>query len=134
MDTTGTAAEIRSFVRRTQARALLLGGSLGLALIFLWHPAIGIGYILGAVLSVINFQLMTVDLFGMAEKNPGPAKKFIILRYSFRYALLFISLALIATRTDLNIIAVFAGLLSIQTVLLGERVVMRALSGRRGKG
>lgn len=134
MEDRGAAGEIRSFVRQTQAKALLLGGALGLLFIFLWHPNIGIGYILGTLLSVVNFQLMTVDLFGMTGKDPGPAKKFIILRYSFRYAILFVSLALIATRTNFNIIAVFAGLLSIQAVLVGERVLMQMVNGKRDKG
>lgn len=133
-ESTGTAGEIRSFVRRTQAKALLLGGALGLLIIFLWRPAIGIGYIFGSLLSIVNFQLMTVDVFGMVDKSPKSAKKFIMLRYSLRYAILFISLALIATRTNFNIIAVFAGMLSIQAVLVGERVFMQALNGIKRKG
>ncbi len=134
MDNTGAAGEIRTFVRKTQAKALLFGGAIGLLCFFLWHPSVGIGYIFGALLSVVNFQLMTADLFGMADKSPGPAKKFIMLRYSFRYAILFVSLALIATRTNYNIMAVFAGLLSIQAVLVGERILMQVLNGKRDKG
>jgi len=114
--------EARSFVRETQKKALFYGSVAGLTLVFLWSREVGFGFIAGYLISMINFQLMSVDAFDLVEKVPGKARKFIIGRYLLRYAIMFGFLALVATRTSLNIFASFAGLFFIQGVLVTGQV------------
>ncbi len=78
------AKQVRDFVRKTQITAILTGVTVGLMLLYLWSISVGLGFISGVVVSVINFQLMAVDAFQMAGKIPGKARKFIIGRYIIR--------------------------------------------------
>ncbi|MCD6308442.1 MAG: ATP synthase subunit I [Candidatus Latescibacteria bacterium] len=116
------SAQVRSFVRKTQKTAILTGCALGFALMLLWSRQVGLGFFSGMALSVINFQLMAVDAFELFDTTPKKARKFIIGRFVLRFAILFGFLALIATRTDFDILAAFAGLFFVQAVLFAGRV------------
>ena len=125
----------RSFVRNTREKALILGALLGVILFLVGPKTIGLGYLCGAAVSVVNFQLMAADAFGMADKPSKAAKKFILFRYFLRYAILFSALALIVTRTDFNIFAAFFGVFTVQAVIIGERLLEASgVTGRRAKG
>jgi len=124
----------RSFVRDTQKKALFYGSVAGLTLVFLWSREVGVGFIAGFLISVINFQLMSVDAFDLVDKGSGKARKFIIGRYVLRYAIMFGFLALVATRTSLNIFASFAGLFFVQGVLVTCQVSRSVRGYTKGKG
>lgn len=117
---------VRTFVRKTQLIAAAAGIVLGLAFSYFWSKAIGLGFITGAGISIINFQLMAVDAFQIAGKAPGKFRKFIFSRYVLRYAIIFVCITLIVTRTDLSIYAVFAGLLLAQIVIVFGRLFQMA--------
>ncbi len=112
----------RSFVRRTQKRAIIAGAGIGIALLLVWSKQAGLGFMSGVALSVVNFQLMAVDAFEMTGKAPKKARGFIIGRFALRFAILFGFLAVIATQTDFNILAAFAGLFFVQVVLFAGQV------------
>ena len=109
---------VRSFVRKTRKVAIFSGLIIGLFLASFWSHLIGFGFLAGVLVSIVNFQLMAVDAFEIEEKTPKRARKFIIGRYAIRYAIMFGFLALVATRTDLNIIAAFTGIFFIPALLL----------------
>ena len=90
---------------------------------FWWSHSIGFGFLAGVTISVLNFQLMAVDAYGITGKAPKKARKFIIGRSAVRFAIMFVFLALIAHRTDLNIIATFIGLFFVQAILVGEQLL-----------
>ena len=113
----------RGFVTRTRNTAIIVGGVIGTALVFLTSRSIGAGFFAGMAVSVINFQLMAVDAFEMVEKTPAKARKFIIGRFVLRYAILFAFLIIIIKKTDYNIFAAFAGLFSVQAVLVAGRII-----------
>jgi len=115
-------AKVRSFVRKTQRTAILCGCAVGAALTLLWSRQVGFGFFSGMALSVINFQLMAVDAFELFDTTPKKARRFIIGRFVLRFAILFGFLAVIATRTDFNILAAFTGLFFVQAVLFAGRV------------
>ncbi|MFA6471404.1 MAG: ATP synthase subunit I [Candidatus Latescibacterota bacterium] len=114
---------LRNFVKTTRKKALILGIILGITLFVFWTKTISFGYLCGAVISLVNFQLMAADAFGMVDKSSKSAKKFILFRYFLRYALFFSALILIITRTDFNIFAVFAGVFTVQVVIIGEKLL-----------
>lgn len=129
-----TVASVRSFVRKTQAKALILGGGVCTLLSVLGSSREGIGFLGGVVVSAVNFQLMFADAMEMTGKSSRKAGRFVAGRCLLRYLIMGGYLAVIAAGTDLNIFAAFAGLLSIQAVLLCEAVFVSGVipGGRRG--
>jgi len=114
----GSAFSIRVFVRKIQKRAIVSGIFIGLLLVLLWSRSVGFGFLAGAAVSVINFRLMAVDAFEIAEKAPPKARKFIIGRFALRFAIMFGFIVLIVLRTECNIVATFIGLFFVQTLLV----------------
>ena len=126
---------VRAFVRRTRNTAFFSGMVLGLFIAFFWSRLIGFGFLAGVLVSIVNFQLMAVDAFEIEEKTPKRARKFIIGRYAVRYAIMFGFLALITTRTDLNIIAAFTGIFFVPALLMAGRLFsVINIDGRIFKG
>jgi len=126
-----STAEVRAFVRKTQKSAIISGLMVSLALSLLWSRFVGLGFMAGVAISIINFQLMSVDAYDIVGKLPKKARKFIIGRYAVRFAIMFGFLALIATRTDLNILSAFIGIFFVQALLfIGE--VRKALDVNGG--
>jgi len=117
--------DIRRYVRTIQKSALFFGGMAGGVLWFLVSRSVGLGFISGVLVSVINFQLMSVDALDMVDKQPRKARSFIIGRYALRYVIMFGFLAVIVTRTDLSVVASFIGIFFVQFVLVGEQVLSR---------
>ena len=122
---------VRVFVRKTQISAVIAGIGIGLAVVFLWSIEVGFGFMAGVAISVVNFQLMAVDAFELVDKAPKKARSFIIGRYALRYAIMFGFLVVIATRTDLNILATFIGLFFVQIRLFAGHVMHAARVGDR---
>ena len=117
MDSESTIS-IRIFVRNIQKRAIVSGMLIGLLLVLLWSRPVGFGFWAGAVVSIINFQLMAVDVFAIADKAPKKALIFIIGRFALRFSIMFGFIVLIILRTEYNIVATFIGLFFVQTFLV----------------
>ena len=115
----------RLFVRKTQKITLISGLIIGFLLMVLWSGSVGLGFLSGVVLGIVNFQLMSVDSYEIIKKSPKKARKFIISRFIIRYAIMFGFLALIATRTDFNIISTFIGLFYLKVILIGGQIIGR---------
>lgn len=121
----------RAFVRRVQARTLVLalGVATGLTLIF--SLMVGLGFLAGALVSMVNFQLMAVDASDFAGKGPDEARSHAFKRFGLRYLIMAGFLAVVITRTDLNVAAVFAGLFIVQVVLLAGEIGRAARNGAK---
>jgi len=113
---------VRSFVRKTQKIAVTVGTVIGVLLMFFCSGSVGYGFMSGAGVSIINFQLMAVDAYRTIDSIPVKARKFIMGRYSIRYALMAGFIILIVTRTNFNIFAACAGLFLVQMILVGGRL------------
>ena len=122
---------VREYVRKTQISAVISGLGIGLAVVLLWSGEIGLGFMAGVAISVVNFQLMAVDAFELIDKAPKKARSFIIGRYALRYAIMFGFLVVIVTRTDLNILATFIGLFFVQIRLFVGHVIHATRVGDR---
>jgi len=107
-------SSIRAYVKNVQVLSLVSGGIISTALMLWVSHSAGLGLFSGVVISVVNFKLMATDAFLIVQKNPGKARKFILGRYLLRYAIMFVFLALVVTRTNLNVLAAFIGLFFVQ--------------------
>jgi len=119
--------KVRGFIRKTQLCAICAGAIIGLTLACVWSIPIGIGFLVGAAASVVNFQFMAVDAYEIPGKTPGGSRRFIIGRYLIRYAILFVFLMIVVTKTRFNFLATFAGLFIVQLLLILERVYQTAV-------
>ena len=113
----------RLFVRKTQKRAFISALFVGFFLTILWSSSVGYGFLSGVAVSIVNFQLMSVDSYMIIDKPPQKARKFIIKRYFLRYAIMFGFLVLVAAYTDFNIIATFIGVFFVKVILIGGQIV-----------
>jgi len=118
----------RIYVRKIQKTALLAGTIIGIALAYLLSNSVGYGFIAGAGISIMNFQLMAVDAYQMAGKSSRKARKFIIGRYFIRYALMAGFIILVVTRTDFNVVSAFVGLYFIQMIIVFGQLFQAAQS------
>jgi len=112
----------RLFVRKTQKRAFFSALIFGVFLAILWSSSVGYGFLSGAAVSIVNFQLMSVDSYMIIDKSPQKARKIIINRYILRYAIMFGFLFLVAAYTDFNIIATFVGVFFVKIILIGGQI------------
>ncbi len=125
----------RLFVRKTQKITLLSGLIIGFLLTVLWSVTVGLGFLAGLAIGIVNFQLMSVDAFESIEKAPTKARKFIVTRYIIRFAIMFGFLALVATQTDFNIIATFIGLFTVKVILIGRQILEGlSMAGKASRG
>ena len=113
----------RLFVRKTQKRAFISALFVGFFLTILWSSSVGYGFLSGVAVSIVNFQLMSVDSYMIIDKPPQKARKIIIKRYFLRYAIMFGFLVLVAAYTDFNIIATFIGVFFVKVILIGGQIV-----------
>jgi len=112
----------RLFVRKTQKRAFFSALIFGVFLAILWSSSVGYGFLSGAAVSIVNFQLMSVDSYMIIDKSPQKARKIIINRYILRYAIMFGFLFLVAAYTEFNIIATFVGIFYVKIILIGGQI------------
>lgn len=122
MKTEDSVKGLRSFVRITQLKAFFSGILISFFLYFFFTKSSGYGFICGALISIVNFQLMFIDVLGVATRIPVKAKWFIFSMSLVRYAILICAVVLIITRTEFNIIALFAGIFTIQAVFIFEKL------------
>lgn len=120
---------VRAYVRQMQIGSVISGVGVAAVLALLVSVKVGGGFLAGAAISIVNFQLMAVDAFEFAGKSPKVAKKFIIGRYLLRYAIMFAAVVMIVTRTDFNIIATFAGLFFVQVRLFASHIYSSVTHG-----
>jgi len=126
---------VRSFVRKTQKRALISGLILGSLFAILWSGSVGFGFLSGVAVSIVNFQLMSVDAYTTVGKEPKKVRKFITGRSILRYAIMFGFLAFVASRTDFNIFAAFFGIFFVKAVLVGGEILqVLNLAGKTSRG
>ena len=115
--------DLRLFVRKTQKRSIISGLIVGIILTNFCSSSIGFGFLSGVAVSIINFQLMSVDAYNLEGKTPKKARKFYFGRSLLRFTIMFGFLALVATRTQLDIIASFIGIFFVKAVLIAGQII-----------
>lgn len=113
---------MRAFVRSVQGRAIGFGLVIGAIMGTVWSSNAAWGFLTGTAVSVMNFQLMAVDAYSLADQRPARPRRFIITRFLIRFAIMFGFISLVVTRTDFNIVTAFIGLFFVQAVMFGGQV------------
>ena len=121
----------RVFVRRTQKYSMMFGALVGAILWGVWSREAALGFVSGAVISVVNFQLQYSDALRIAGKGSKAAGRFITGRFLIRYAIIFGYIGVIAVKTDLNVLLSCVGLLTVQAVLFIDTVGRLHLLSRK---
>ncbi|AGB42340.1 ATP synthase I chain [Halobacteroides halobius DSM 5150] len=95
---------------------------LNLLLIFLVAFFFGqratLGLIVGAIMSLINFHLLSFSLQKAVKFEPVKAGIYTFIQYIIRYSLWFAVLYISLQRPDINLVTVIVGMLTVKIVVL----------------
>ena len=107
-----------SFIRRTLAGAVAVGVAGTAALLAFGRPGWAVGYALGAAISLGNFHLITRAVMHLTEldtkRAPGHLWKGALFRFGIVAIVLFVAVAVF----HVNVLALMAGLLLTQLVMI----------------
>lgn len=106
--------------KRVSIISLLIIGSI--AFIFNNPKPIILGYIFGAIISILGFKLLHNTISKAVEMSPGKATAYSTLHYMLRYAIYFMVLSVAALADYLNFPAAILGLLMVKIVILGSGI------------
>lgn len=107
-------------VKRTAIISLLIIGIT--AFVFKEPKPIILGYIFGAIISILGFKLLHNTINKAVEMTPGKATAYSTAHYMVRYFIYFIVLGVAALADYLNFPAAILGLLMVKFVILGSGI------------
>lgn len=81
-----------------------------------------LGYIFGAIISVLGFKLLANTINKAVEMSPGKATAYSTVHYMLRYLIYFIVLLVAALADYLNFPSAVLGLLMVKFVILGSGI------------
>lgn len=117
-------------VKETQKKycsvAILCAITIGSIFIFAGLRPVGKGLILGTLFSIINFLLISVTIpmkIGITKKK---ATWLSFASINLRYIILAVPLFMAIKMEDFNLIAVIAGIFSIQIILLVDNLLIQS--------
>jgi len=110
--------EPETFIRWTLAGAIVIGVAGTVVLFALGRPGWAVGYALGAAISLGNFHLITRAVTRLTEldakRAPGHLWKGVLFRFGAVAIVLFLAVAVF----HVNVLALIAGLLLTQLVMI----------------
>ncbi len=106
--------------KRVSIISLLIIGSI--AFIFKNSKPIILGYVFGAIISILGFKLLHNTINKAVEMSPGKASAYSTVHYMLRYLIYFIVLLIAALADYLNFPAAILGLLMVKIVILGSGI------------
>ncbi|CAK7049339.1 ATP synthase subunit I [Tissierella carlieri] len=106
--------------KRVSIISLLIIGSI--AFIFKNSKPIILGYVFGAIISILGFKLLHNTINKAVEMSPGKAAAYSTVHYMLRYLIYFIVLLIAALADYLNFPAAILGLLMVKIVILGSGI------------
>lgn len=109
-------------------RILLLMGIVAvlgaLASFIFVSPKFGIGFLIGGVLSLINYYWLKISLRGIFDKAlTGDKPKFLATRYFLRYVLFGAGLTIVYLTKILPVVSVLLGLASFALAIIFEALI-----------
>lgn len=90
--------------------------------IFSQPKPIILGYLFGAIISILSFKLLHNTINKAVNMTPGKASAYSTVHYLFRYFIYFVVLAVAALANYLNFPATILGLLMVKFVILGSGI------------
>lgn len=118
-----------SAMRKTRQRygtiALVMAILAGAAMMLFGFPALGKGLILGALFSVLNFNIMALAIPGRIGKGRSKSFFYSMASIYLRYALLAIPLVWAFKQDAFAFSSAAAGLFMVQFTILGDHLLAR---------
>jgi hypothetical protein len=115
-----------TFVRQTLVGAIAVGAAGGLALLLFGRPGWAVAFSLGAAVSLGNFHLITRAVGGLTDPDAAQASRHLWKGALIRFAIVGIILVLAVVVIRLNVLALLAGLILTQLVMIGYWLVRSA--------
>ena len=115
-----------TFVRQTLVGAIAVGAAGGLALLLVGRPGWAVAFSLGAVVSLGNFHLITLAVGRLTDPDAAQASRHLWKGALIRFAIVGIILVLAVVVIRLNVLALLAGLVLTQLVMIGYWLVRSA--------
>ena len=115
-----------TFVRQTLVSAIAVGAAGGIALLLFGRPGWAVAFSLGAAVSLGNFHLITLAVERLTDPDAAQASRHLWKGALFRFAAVGIILVLAVVVIRLNVLALLAGLILTQLVMIGYWLVRSA--------
>ena len=115
-----------TFVRQTLVSAIAVGAAGGIALLLFGRPGWAVAFSLGAAVSLGNFHLITRAVGRLTDPDAAKASRHLWKGALFRFAAVGIILVLAVVVIRLNVLALLAGLILTQLVMIGYWLVRSA--------
>ena len=111
--------ERRRFIHRTLTGAFVAGAAGTVVLLLFGRAGWWLGFGVGAAVSLGNFQLITHAVGRLADPDSGRVSRHLWKGALFRFAIVGIVLFVAVVVFRVNVLALVAGLLAIQLVMVG---------------
>lgn len=111
--------ERESFAHRTLVGALLVGAAGVVVLLLIGRSSLAVAFGLGAAVSLGNFHLITRAVARLAEPDTRQASRHLWKGALFRFLIVGIVLFAAVVVFRVNVLALVAGLLATQLVMVG---------------
>jgi hypothetical protein len=111
--------ERESFIHRTLVGALVVGAAGTVILLLFGRTGWALAFGLGAAVSLGNFHLITHAVARLTDPDPGRASRHLWKGALFRFAIVGIVLFVAVVVFQANVLALLAGLLLTQLVMIG---------------
>ena len=108
-----------TFVRQTLVGAFAVGAAGGIALLLFGRPGWAVAFSLGAAVSLGNFHLITWAVGRLTDPDTTQASRHLWKGALFRFAVVGSILVLAVVVIRLNVLALLAGFILTQLVMIG---------------
>lgn len=92
------------------------------AFVFKEPKPIVIGYIFGAIISILGFKLLNNTINKAVDMTPSRASSYSMVHYFLRYTIYFVVLGVAALADYMNFPATILGLLMVRLVIMGSAI------------
>lgn len=120
--------EIKRLQKKYCSQAMMMSILVAVAFIFLGYKAVGKGFLLASIFSIINFSLMARFSPLTLRKSQTRARSIALFSIILRYAVLSIPLIISIKTNSLNFAAVVVGLFSVQLVIIFDQIIVNRLA------
>jgi hypothetical protein len=117
--------EVKNIQKKYSSQAMLMAICVAFIFILIGHKAIGKGFLLASIFSVINFVLMAQFSPLKLGKTRVKASSMALFSIILRYAILSVPLIISIKMSSLNFFAAVAGLFTIQLVMVLDQVILK---------
>lgn len=103
---------------------------LGIALLIFFDKRSSFGLLVGSIMGIINFHLLSISLQKAVKFTPTKAQAYMVFQYIFRYILWFLVFYIALKRPDVNLLTTVIGMLTVKVIILITNIFNFDLVGK----